>query len=50
MGIEVEYSFHEAGASQHEIDMRFAEALRMADNVMTYRTVVKEVEIGRAHV
>jgi glutamine synthetase len=43
MGIAVEYSFHEAGPSQHEIDMRFADALRMADNVMTYRTVVKEV-------
>lgn len=43
MGIEVEYSHHEVGPSQHEIDMRFTDALRMADNVMTYRTVVKEV-------
>jgi len=43
MGIEVEYSHHEVGPSQHEIDMRFTGALRMADNVMTYRTVVKEV-------
>ncbi|MEW6582264.1 MAG: glutamine synthetase family protein [Actinomycetota bacterium] len=43
MGIRVEYSHHEVGPSQHEIDMRFADALRMADNVMTYRTVVKEV-------
>ena len=43
MGIKVEYSHHEVGPSQHEIDMRFADALKMADNVMTYRTVVKEV-------
>ncbi len=43
MGIEVEYSYHEGGPSQHEIDMRHADALQMADNVMTYRTVVKEV-------
>lgn len=43
MGIDTEYSHHEVGPSQHEIDMRFADALRMADNVMTYRTVVKEV-------
>ncbi len=43
MGIEVEYSYHEGGPSQHEIDMRDTDALQMADNVMTYRTVVKEV-------
>jgi glutamine synthetase len=43
MGIRVEYSHHEVGPSQHEIDMRYAEALRMADNVMSYRTVVKEI-------
>jgi glutamine synthetase len=43
MGIKVEYSHHEVGPSQHEIDIRFDDALRMADNVMTYRTVVKEV-------
>ncbi len=43
MGIEVEYSHHEVGPSQHEIDMRYTDALQMADNVMTYRTVVKEV-------
>ena len=43
MGIDVEYSYHEGGPSQHEIDMRDADALQMADNVMTYRTVVKEV-------
>ncbi len=43
MGILIEYSHHEGGPSQHEIDMRSASALAMADNVMTYRTVVKEV-------
>ena len=43
MGIKVEYSHHEVAPSQHEIDLRYAEALVMADNVMTYRIVVKEV-------
>lgn len=43
MGIRIEYSHHEVGPSQHEIDMRYADALRMADNVMSYRTVVKEI-------
>ncbi len=43
MGIKVEYSHHEVAPSQHEIDLRYAEALGMADNVMTYRVVVKEV-------
>lgn len=43
MGIKVEYSHHEVSPSQHEIDLRFAEALKMADNVMTYRIVVKEI-------
>lgn len=42
-GIQVEYSHHEVGPSQHEIDLRYAEALKMADAVMTYRLVVKEV-------
>lgn len=42
-GIQVEYSHHEVGPSQHEIDLRYDEALRMADTVMTYRLVVKEV-------
>ncbi|MDP2181863.1 MAG: glutamine synthetase family protein [Actinomycetota bacterium] len=41
--IRVEYSHHEVGPSQHEIDLRYDEALRMADKVMTYRLVVKEV-------
>ncbi len=42
-GIGVEYSHHEVGPSQHEIDLRYCEALKMADNVMTYRLVAKEV-------
>ena len=42
-GIQVEYSHHEVGPSQHEIDLRYNEALKMADAVMTYRLVVKEV-------
>ncbi|HOL34823.1 MAG TPA: glutamine synthetase family protein [bacterium] len=43
MGIKVEYSHHEVGPSQHEIDMRYEDALKMADNVITYRVVVKEI-------
>ncbi|MBI4654293.1 MAG: type I glutamate--ammonia ligase [Nitrospirae bacterium] len=43
MGIKVEYSHHEVAPSQHEIDLRYADALSMADNVMTYRVAVKEV-------
>ncbi len=43
VGIEVEYAHHECGPSQHEIDLRYKEALRMADSVMTYRLLVKEV-------
>ena len=43
MGIGIEYSHHEAAPSQHEIDFRYTDALTMADNVMTYRLVVKEI-------
>jgi glutamine synthetase len=43
VGIPVEYHHHEVGPSQHEIDIRFANALDMADYMMTYRLVVKEV-------
>lgn len=43
MGIDVEYSHHEVAPSQHEIDLRYDEALRMADKTMTYRVAVKEV-------
>ncbi|HEX4689989.1 MAG TPA: glutamine synthetase family protein, partial [Solirubrobacteraceae bacterium] len=42
LGINVEYSHHEVGPSQHEIDMRYADALKMADDCMTYRITVKE--------
>jgi glutamine synthetase len=45
MGIGVEYSHHEVAHSQHEIDMRYTDAMTMADNVMTYRLVVKQVAI-----
>jgi len=43
LGITVEYSHHEAAPSQHEIDLKYCDALTMADNAMTYRLVVKEV-------
>ena len=43
LGIPVEYSHHEVAPSQHEIDLRYADALTMADNVMTYRLTVKEI-------
>ncbi len=43
MGIKVEYSHHEVAPSQHEIDLRYADALEMADMVMTYRVTVKEI-------
>lgn len=45
MGIPVEYSHHESGPSQHEIDLRYADALSMADAVMTYKLVVKEIAL-----
>ncbi len=47
MDIRVEYSHHEVAPSQHEIDLRYAEGLKMADMTMTYRIVVKE--IARSH-
>jgi glutamine synthetase len=43
MGIPIEYVHHEVGPSQHEIDMRYASALEMADHTITYRLVVKEI-------
>jgi glutamine synthetase len=43
IGIDVEYSHHEVAPSQHEIDLRYDEGLRMADKTMTYRLVVKEI-------
>ena len=43
MGIPVEYVHHEVAPSQHEIDLRYTDALTMADSVMAYRLTVKEV-------
>ena len=43
LGIPIEYVHHEVGPSQHEIDMRFADALAMADHTVTYRLIVKEI-------
>ena len=49
LGIPVEYTHHEVGPSQHEIDMRFADGLQMADNTMTYRIAVKEVAMAHGY-
>ncbi len=46
MGIGVESSYHEVAPSQHEIDLRYTDALTMADNIMTYRLVVKQVALS----
>lgn len=43
MGIDVDFSHHEAAHSQHEIDLRYTDALTMADNLMSARLVVKEI-------
>lgn len=43
MDIGVESSHHEGAPSQHEIDLRYTDALTMADNMMTFRLVVKEI-------
>ncbi|MFN2506615.1 MAG: type I glutamate--ammonia ligase, partial [Acidimicrobiales bacterium] len=43
VGIPVRYSHHEDSPSQHEIDLRYTDALTMADNVMTFKLVVKEI-------
>ncbi len=45
MGISVEFSHHEGAPGQQEIDLRFADAMTMADNIMSFRYVVKEVAI-----
>lgn len=47
MGISVEFSHHEGGPGQNEIDLRYADGLATADNIMTFRTVVKEVALER---
>ncbi|MCX5749932.1 MAG: glutamine synthetase family protein [Candidatus Saganbacteria bacterium] len=43
LGVVIEYSHHEVAPSQHEIDMRYADALKMADNTVTYKLTVKEI-------
>ena len=48
MGISVEFSHHEGGPGQQEIDLRYADALSTADNIMTFRTVIREVESAAA--
>ena len=45
MGIGIESSHHEVAPSQHEIDLRYTDALTMADNTITYRLVVKEIAL-----
>ncbi|MEL4359053.1 MULTISPECIES: type I glutamate--ammonia ligase [unclassified Luteococcus] len=47
MGISVEFSHHEGAPGQHEIDLRYADALTMADNIMTFRVVMKEVAVSQ---
>jgi len=47
MGIPVRYSHHEDAPSQQEIDLRYSDALTMADNVMTFKLVVKEAALER---
>ncbi|HEX6054414.1 MAG TPA: glutamine synthetase family protein [Intrasporangium sp.] len=47
MGISVEFSHHEGAPGQNEIDLRYADALSTADNIMTFRTVVKEVALSQ---
>jgi glutamine synthetase len=46
MGISVEYSHHEGAPGQQEIDLRYADALTTADNVMTFRVIVKELALN----
>ena len=49
LGIPVESSHHEAAPSQHEIDLRHTDALTMADTVMTYKLVVKEIAMSHGY-
>ncbi|KYH43643.1 glutamine synthetase family protein [Branchiibius sp. NY16-3462-2] len=45
MGISVEFSHHEAGPGQNEIDLRYADALTMSDNIQTFRAIIREVAL-----
>jgi glutamine synthetase len=47
IGVPVRYSHHEDSPSQHEIDLRYTDALTMADSVMTFKLVVKEIAMER---
>ena len=47
MGISVEYSHHEGAPGQQEIDLRYADALAMADNILSFRVVVREVALSQ---
>jgi len=47
MGISVEFSHHEGAPGQQEIDLRYADALTTADNIMTFRVVIKEVALSQ---
>jgi glutamine synthetase len=47
MGISVEFSHHEGAPGQQEIDLRYADALTTADNIMTFRHVIKEVALDQ---
>ena len=47
LGISVEFSHHEVAPGQQEIDLRYADALSMADNIMTFRHVIKEVAVSQ---
>jgi glutamine synthetase len=47
MGVSVEFSHHEGAPGQQEIDLRYADALTTADNIMTFRHVVKEVALDQ---
>ena len=50
MGFEIEASHHEVAEAQHEIDFKYDEVLTAADNVMTFKYVVKSIALLRAHV
>jgi glutamine synthetase len=50
MGISVEFSHHEGAPGQQEIDLRYADALSTADNIMTFRQVIKEVALAQGMV
>ena len=47
MGVSVEFSHHEGAPGQQEIDLRYADALSTADNVMTFRHIIKEVALNQ---